>query len=472
MKYILILFILIFASGQLLAEEITSREFAAGYYLEVGKNGPVHSILLPEDVYQTVKSSDLRDVRVFNGAGEVVPHEFRTVKTEPAPLSEKEAIPFFPLFQEVTATSNLSGISLQVSRDTAGALVNIQTEPAGDSTDKKITGYLLDLSNLKKSVSELLFYWHKEIESSVFTISIEQSNDLERWTPLVHRATLADLQFSGQQVERRTVELPKQPMQYLKLTWQDSPWPLKLTEVAGFSQAVDDRTGYRWVSLYNGNVQEKDGQVMVDFETDYRLPTSSVQVRFPEVNSIARLSVQSRPDADKQWRTRCEQVFHDLNFAGTAIQNRPCDFSSSADPLWRLIVKEDGAGLRPGKGVLTLQLGWQPGELVFIGRGAPPYLLAFGSSKIARQDKKPHSGMLLQTMQMESPTHVVGLAKIGTKIELGGELALLPPAEPIPWIKWLLWTVLVLGVALLAFMARSLIKEMKAEKEKRVSEDK
>ena len=110
-------------------------------------------------------------------------------------------------------------------------------------------------------MTELEFYWHKDIDSSVFTVSIEQSNDLERWTPLVHRATLADLQFGGQQVERRIVDLPRQPLKYLKLTWQDSHWPLRLTAVTGFSQAKDEQTRYRWVSLYNGIVHEKDGQV-------------------------------------------------------------------------------------------------------------------------------------------------------------------------------------------------------------------
>ena len=150
MRYLLILVTLLFASGQLMAEEITTRDFAAGYYLEVGKNGPLYSIELPEDVYHTVQSSDLRDVRVFNGAGEVVPHEFRAMKTEPITHQEKETIPFFPLFQEATATNNLSGISLHVSRDTAGAILNIQSDPVSDPADKKITGYLLDLSNFKK----------------------------------------------------------------------------------------------------------------------------------------------------------------------------------------------------------------------------------------------------------------------------------------------------------------------------------
>ena len=77
MRYFFAAVILIFSAGRLMAADITSSDFAGGYYLEVDKKSAVYSIELPEDVYHTVKSADLRDVRVFNGAGEVVPHEFR-----------------------------------------------------------------------------------------------------------------------------------------------------------------------------------------------------------------------------------------------------------------------------------------------------------------------------------------------------------------------------------------------------------
>ncbi|NOR24576.1 MAG: DUF3999 family protein [Desulforhopalus sp.] len=128
MRYLLILLILFFTAGQLMAEAITSRDFAAGYYLKTDKKGAVYSLELPEDVYRTVKSSDLNDVRVFNGAGEAVPHDFRIVKTDPITLRDKEAIPFFPL-TEADTTNDLAGFSLQVSRDTAGAIVNIKSDP-------------------------------------------------------------------------------------------------------------------------------------------------------------------------------------------------------------------------------------------------------------------------------------------------------------------------------------------------------
>ena len=369
----------------------------------------------------------------------------------------------------MTSVNNQAGISLQVARDATGAIVNITSDLLKESNEKEITGYLLDLSNVKREVSELFFSWQKDVDSSVFTVNILESNDLERWTPVVHRATLADLQFEGQQVQRRTVILPKRPLKYLKLTWQESSRPLNLTEVTGISKVLEARKKYHWVSLNNGTTHQSDSQMMVDFTTDYRLPTSSLQIHFPQPNSVALLSVQSRPDAEQMWRTRCEQVFHDLSFNGTAIRNEPCTFPPTADSLWRVVVIQDGAGLQSDKGTLTLQLGWQPNELFFIGRGSPPYLLAFGSGKLAQQGENPGTGMLLHSIQEDPSRQAVSKAGIGKKIQLSGVLALQDPALPTPWKKWLLWAVLVLGVGLLAFMARSLIKEMKTADEKRVA---
>jgi hypothetical protein len=471
MRYLLIVLIWIFSAGQLQAAEITSLDFAVGYYLEVDAKGAVYSLELPEEVYRTVKSADLSDVRVFNGAGEIVPHDLRIVKADETILHDRGTIPFFPLFQE-SASSDPAEFSLQVSRNTAGAIVNIQSDSAADADDRKITGYLLDLSSLKEAASELKFYWQKDIDSSVFTVNIEQSSDLVHWMPLVQKATLADLQFGGQQVERRTVNLPQQPLQYLKLTWQEPRWPLRLTKIDSFTRSVETHGNQQWISLSNGIIQKKNDRLTVEYKTDYRFPAGSVQIRFPETNSIAGLSVQSRPDGDTEWRTQCEQVFHDLSFQDTVIQNEPCEFPPTADPLWRVVVKQDGAGLRSGNRNLILQLGWQPSELLFIGRGNPPYLLAFGSGKLAREENIPGDGMIiLQTVQMKSPTGVVSPAKLGKRVSLGGDLALQSPVKPPPWKKLSLWAVLLLGIGLLAFMVRNLTKEMKAAEEKRVSEE-
>lgn len=466
MRYVLALLILLTSAELLMAGDIAPSDFAVGYNLEVDKEGTIYSVAIPEDVYRTVQSSDLQDVRIFNGAGEVVPHGIRNVETDPATLRDTWTVPFFPLFQDIRS-SDQSEFSLQVSRDRAGTIVNIQSDPVKETDNKKVSGYLLDLSNLKQAVSELEFQWEEDTDSSIFTVNIEQSNDLIHWSSLVKKATLVDLQFGGRQVERRTIQLPRSPQQYLKLTWQKSNGLLSLIRISGFSQVIEERRKYQWLSLDDGTISKKDDQLLIDFKTTYRLPVSRVQIQFPEKNSIAGLSIQSRSDRDAGWATRCEQVFHDLTLEGSAIQNEPCIFQPVVDPLWRIVVKQDGAGLQSGNKALTLQLGWLPSELLFVGRGASPYLLAFGSGKLAQEDKQTDDAMLLQAIRIKPQEQAINVAKLGEKVELAGDLALKSPKKPLPWKQLLLWAVLLSGVVLLAFMARSLIKEMKAAEEKK-----
>ncbi len=465
MKYVLTLLVCILTCGNLQAEEVSSNDFAAGYSLEVDNNGAVYSLELPADVYRTVRRADLGDVRVFNSVGDAVPHGFRAIEPEKRTLQGEEGVPFFPLFREEQPDSQAT-LSLRVTRNSAGTIVNIKSVEVAGPGGREVTGYLLDLSGLKRGASELEFRWQKESQSSVFTLNIQQSSDLVRWTPLVSRATLVDLQYGGQRVEKRTVSLPRRPLNYLKLTWQHAGQPLRLTGITSFSKVIKSRQKHQWVSLYNGNISEKEGKFIIDYEAQYRLPANSAQIRFPEINSIAKLSVQSRLDEEMAWRTRCEKVFYNLNLEGASLQSEPCTFRQTGDTLWRLVVLQDGSGLRTGDSPLNLELGWTPEELLFVGRGASPFLLAFGSGKLEQQQKKTNDGMILQAIQAEPMKQVIKKATLGKRIRLGGDSALQPPPARTPWKKWLLWMVLVLGVGLLAFMARSLVKEMKTARGK------
>ncbi len=470
MKYVLTVLFSVLTIGQLQARDISSRDFAAGYYLEVDPNGAVYSLELPADVYRTVKRADLGDLRVFNGAGESVPHGFRSVEPDRRTIRGQESVPFFPLFQS-GQTGGQADLSFQVTRNSEGTIVKIESGQVAHSADREITGYLLDFSHLQRVVNELEFQWQKDIDSSVFTVNIQQSNDLVRWTPLIHKATLADLQYGGQRVEKRTISLTRKPLNYLKVTWHKAGQPLLLSEVTSFSKVIESRLKRQWVQLYNGNMQEEEDRISINYETAYRVPADSAQMRFPVTNSIARLALQSRPDKDGDWQTRCEQVFYDLTLKNVSLQSEPCTFRSTGDPLWRLVIRQDGAGLRSTPDALTLQLGWTPKELLFVGRGTPPFLLAFGSGKLEQQPGKVDSQMILQTIETESASGVTGVARLGKRISLGGKAALQPPPKRPPWKKWLLWAVLLLGVGGLAFMARSLVKEMKAAEKKKVSKE-
>jgi len=60
------------------------HDFAYGIKVAVPKGTPIAALSLPEQVYKNTHRADLGDVRVFNAAGEPVPHMLRYARTQAA----------------------------------------------------------------------------------------------------------------------------------------------------------------------------------------------------------------------------------------------------------------------------------------------------------------------------------------------------------------------------------------------------
>ncbi len=458
MKYFLILLLLLFAGVAAAAENITPHDFGAGFSLKVIKTGPIYSFELPKDVYHTVKRTDLGDIRIFNGAGEVVPHNLRSITHDLQSAKEKENVPFFPLYRNNTGGEEAE-LELKITRNNKGTIVAIGSGRNPGEKHSEINGYLLDLSGVKRKSEELEFFWRPDVDSALYSVFIQQSDDLLHWTTIVNKATLADLQYGGQEIKKRTVRLSHAPQKYLKLTWYKSNKPLNIYKISSYSNVIESRKKRQWIEIQNGRIERKE-DLEIDFKTKYLSAKTSMQVGFPDTNSIADIQVQSRSDDSSSWSLRCEKVFYSLKINDQVLQNEPCVFSPTTDVHWRLIIKQNGAGLGVDKKSVSLQLGWEARELFFVGRGAEPFLLAFGSGKLEYQPDTTDGAMILDSIKAESATRLLGVIELGDKIILGGEKALLSDPLPIQWKKWLLWTVLVLGVFILALMARSLFREM------------
>ena len=107
-----------------------------------------------------------------------------------------------------------------------------------------------------------------------------------------------------------------------------------------------------------------------------------------------------------------------------------------------------------------LQIGWTAHELLFLARGPAPYLLAFGSGQLFNEPGKSSSDMILPALKKGKSYRLITPAFIGKQLCLGGDKVLEMPAPPRPWKKWILWSVLCIGVAVLAWMAWSLYCQM------------
>lgn len=448
----------VFFVSPVLSEEIQSRDFASGYLIEADEKGAVYSLPVPERVYRTVQRADLGDIRVYNGSGERVPHALRSLKSTDE--SRVEWVPpMFPLYgKNQTGQDNLS---LSVRKEADGTLIAIDTGKNSQENANRVSGYLIDLGSQETDVSELEVYWQATAEHSQTTVELLYSSDLQYWRPVVDRVILIDLEYGGNRLEQRTIRLPRRPARYLKLIWPDSQTAASVDRVVAIADRADSAIKRRYLTLYNGKKREVNGQLALLFSSHYSLPVSSMNVQFPDVNSLVKARVQSRRDENDAWRERCQALFFSLEVNGMAIKSDPCRFRATSDKHWRLVIDDDGAGLATSTKNLNLSMGWQSDELLFLARGTGPFLLAYGSGRVASLEENGHSEMVLSMINQQDDG-LVKPARLGKSLELGGKLALEEPPPPTPWKTWLLWAVLLSGVAAMAVMAVRLIRDMRS----------
>jgi Protein of unknown function (DUF3999) len=465
MKTLLMVVLTLMAAVSVRGEDLDSADFFAGYYLETRGQGPFFRVELPAEVYLMVRRPDFSDIRIFNGAGEIVPHALRAT----AQLEEvaKTAVPFFPLYGEnSTATPNLA---VEVVRDSTGTIVTLKDD-VQTAAGRPLRGYLFDLSGGKRGTGSLELYWQPATSSSIFTARLEHSDDLRVWKTLVVSAPLLDLQHHGERVEKREIALDTPPQRYLRLTWSESE-SLILMQASLAGKSSSSHRQYQWNNCGPGEVVSMPGRLDIDYRSDLRLPVTSARLGFNRPNSLAKIHLQSRASDKDQWRSRCRQTFYTLTYGTTQVHKDSCTFAPTVDALWRVTVEEDGAAIAASRLGPNLILGQETSELLFVARGGPPYLLAFGSERAVATTAGQGAGLVLEAIDASDASGRVFAAQLGRRIELGGEQVLqpLPPARP--WKTWLLWAMLLLGVAMLALIARGLLREINENKEKETTKE-
>jgi hypothetical protein len=99
-----------------------------------------------------------------------------------------------------------------------------------------------------------------------------------------------------------------------------------------------------------------------------------------------------------------------------------------------------------------LEVQWRASNMLFLARGAGPYTMAYGSG----------SAMGAAAPLASLPNSLAPLtATLGSPVILGGESRLKASLAPDGWRNIILWIMLIAAVAVLAWMACRLIKELK-----------
>ncbi len=433
------------------AELLSPDDFAFGMPITVESESALYEFFLPEAVYRETTNRDLRDIRIFNHDGKVVPHTIQRQLLKAIRPAILTPLPFFPVFSEPSELAN--GRSIHIEVDAVGAIVDI-SKPGLASLSNGVNAYIIDLSQQKKLVSELELSWdsHKE-QGFVSKVSIEYSNDLNRWYTLGNDITLADLNYGQHALSKRHISLSRKPIKYLRMTWPPGEQGAVLTDVSARQQPVSHGSQRAWSTLsvfYDGT----DPGVF-DYDSKARLPVNRLDVELPVSNSLYEVQIQSRSNTKATWVNRYRGLFYSLTLDGAQISNDEITIPKVQDRYWRISILENPENATEAP---HLKLGWSTHKLLFVARGGGPYTLAFGSAAVEAY-REPVDA-LLNTVDEKMRTRLIKGATLGPQVTLGG-IDKLKSSTQVPWQRIVLWGILCLAVAILAVLAFRLQQQMR-----------
>ncbi len=363
---------LLLSTGALAADAPRATHSAP---LETQGKGAVFALALPEAVYRGVARRDLGDLRVLNGAGEVVPYALERVAASEKVAGTSLALPFFPI--AAAPGRQIEELSLRVERRADGTVTAVATPGERRAPERRVVGYLIDASAAPAALRELRFDWLAGPDGTVLDAHIEASDDLRAWRAIASGPLLV-LRRGEATLERRAIDLPALRAKYLRLSWRPGQQDPKLSGVA--AQLVDAAAdaARNW-SRFEAVAGAKPGEYL--FELPPALPVDRVRLELPQENTVvqATLAVQERSGGPE--RRLLSAVFYRMEHGGQKLSNSDLKLAPTTERRWLLRVDLRGGGM--GGGMPVLHAGWLPHRLLFVARGDPPFKLLFGNSDLA-----------------------------------------------------------------------------------------
>lgn len=437
---------------------VEKRDFAYGYSLEVDGDGAIYTLVLTEDIYRGMTRGDRGDLRIFNSAGNPVPHYLRRAESLTRENIPDETLPYFPLYQEQAANSVGTGYNVHITTNEKGAIIDVNQGKL-DPVLRTLKAYILDASKLEHIPQVMEIDWPDAQGEFVIPVRIEGSNDLNHWQVLVSRTTLSNLHYGAHALIQKRIELPGIKYKYLRLSW-DGNKPLNLASARVQFPVRYSPQARQWSKFPLSRFDDKTNYYY--FTTQRVLPADRLAVQISQRNTLVRVSIESASKQDGPWFSRYHGLIYDLQLEGNSLTTPLIHLSVNTDRFWRIKVldTEGWLGQQP-----ELKLGWIPEQLLFVAQGESPFTLAYGSASVGRVSA-PLAQLLVKEDELRKQGILIKSAQLGVKVELGDESQLQPPRPPVDWKQYLLWAVLVLGVVALAVMVLRLYKQMESEDNK------
>ncbi|WP_137820514.1 DUF3999 domain-containing protein [Pseudomonas sp. 2FG] len=422
-------------------------DYAAQVPLTLSGEGPWYRLELPMALHFAARFGDLRDLRVFNAEGEAQAYALTLGSAQHSETHTQTAVKWFPLYSQADAVQALP--SIRVQRSTGGTLVELAPEGATAGDQEVLRGWLLDASAIQAPLHKLILDWSAE-RDGFQRFSIEASDDLQHWRAWGD-GQIARLAFADERIDQREVSLPGQRARYLRLLWLAPQQAPALTAARLLSASSSAPAPMAWSAALAPS-RVKAGEYRWDLPL--ALPLERVRVELTQPNTLAPVILSGRRDGQVQWQPLARGLLYRLPQNGAEVTRNELELPAQRVQQLRLQVDERGGGL--GSAVPQLRVGLRATQVVFLARGTPPYVLALGNA--AAQAANLPLTTLIPGYDDERLAKL-GVAQAGAEpqVQAAVESSAVQTAS-FDWKRLGLWSVLLLGVALLVLMSWSLLR--------------
>jgi hypothetical protein len=333
-------------------------------------------VTLPATVYEHLAYADLRDLRVFNGAGEIVP--FAVVPPVPPPPQVARApLLVYPLRTDAPP-QDVGELTLSLRAQNGRVSLDVRSRDGRPAGGTRVAGYVLDASAQDVPLGALIVTPAGDADVNA-RVRVDASDDLAGWRSVARATPILRLRVGDRTLARERIALGGLRAKYLRVTADDAA---PLPELAGFEAEVGAPPPPP-ASLPAREVAGSSADSHAfEYDAAGLFDVAEVDLRLVAPNTVAPAQILARQDPRAPWRHVADGVLYRIGEGKDELRNPPLRVSGAAFRYWRV-------ELDPRSGVSsaappTLLLGWQPAEIVFPLRGNAPFELAFG-----RRDATP-----------------------------------------------------------------------------------
>lgn len=425
--------------------------------LVVSRPGSFVQVPMSAAVYAHSLQPGLADLRVLDVRGERVPHAWLPAAQPPTEQQQRNA----PLYALPLRAAPDGALGLPIEVSVRGNHIRVRRS-GGPAPERAGTpGWLFDLGEHKAgepAAHTLRLQWTATADFSA-AYELDTSSSLREWRR-TGGGQLLSLAGAGGPLVQRDVPLPADSPRFVRLVWRDAATAPRLagaqvlSEVPGTPQ--DPPTVLRVKPGTEPASAVTPPAPALHFDLGGALPISTLQLQLPPGTRVLPVRVQGRSHTTAPWQELGATVFYRLQRDG----------QDSVSPAWplqatlrylRLLPDERSAAPEAAATQLVVRA-WLP-SLVFAAQGTPPYTLQAGvapAPSLALPGALPLATLVPQWSEERLRW---GLAEVGAFAEQA-EVAQRAEAErrQAALRPWLLWAVLLAGVAGLGFMVWKLAR--------------